>query len=148
MNKNPELLRNTMATILENRDKHNQGTWISVKYADDSTYEEPNICGTTMCFAGFAAVEAGAESPTVSYLLQNDEWWIKPDGSVGTDDDYWDSGDVVRVNRWAGEKLGMNPYEREYIFYYFGDADALAERVDKLATLWESGKEMTDWTID
>lgn len=100
-----------------------------------------------MCLAGHVAVQAGAAQPSLEDVVNDIEWFVKPDGSLGSEYEYHDSGDVVRVNRWASDKLGLNVYEREYLFFFFGDADALNQRVGRLIELWESGQEMNDWEI-
>lgn len=46
---NEDLIRRTVMAMEENREKWDQGCWVETTWEA----EEP-ICGTTMCFAGFA----------------------------------------------------------------------------------------------
>ncbi len=148
MEKNIQLLRQTMKHILANPQNHNQETWFSPDYGA----EDVNMCNTTMCFAGHAAVLAGGQTPNPKTF--DGDWYLKLDGTLSNQNEYVTSlyedteQQVLRVSKWAQRKLGLNPYEYEYLFMFMGDAEDVADRVERLAELWESGQEMTDWDID
>lgn len=140
--KNPDLLRAGMVNILTNTSNHDQSAWIAKKYD-----EAGGMCGTTMCLAGHVAVVAGAEFPPVMSKDWDGEWHVNDEGKYRTQEEYaeysWNGGDerVRELYMWASEKLGLSYDEREYLFYFYGDAEDLAERVDQVAAAWESGKE-------
>lgn len=142
MERNVKLLRETMNHILANPENHNQDTWYSPGDA---------MCKTTMCFAGHAAVLAGAQVPDPK--LFDGDWYLKLDGSLSTHEEYMTSmyedteQQVLRVSKWAQRKLGLNSYEFEYLFMFMGTTDEVADRVEQLAELWESGQSMNDWDI-
>lgn len=142
--KNPELLRTAMANILKNKKLHSQAAWIERQYSDD----DGEMCGTTMCLAGWAALAAGAEMPPVLDKDWDGEWHVDKDGKYRTADEYSEAvyysddnpDEIDEVWRFASKKLGTDYVEREYLFYFFGNADELAERVEDVATAWESGR--------
>lgn len=141
--KNPELLRTAMANILANKKLHSQTSWIERQYSDD----DGEMCGTTMCLAGWAALAAGAEMPPVLDKDWDGQWHVDKNGKYRTDDEWVEEAvygenpdEIDEVWRFASKKLGTDYEEREYLFYFFGDADELASRVDDVATAWESGR--------
>lgn len=145
MEKNPELLRKAMANILKNPKLHDQSAWIQRNYDEDG-----GMCGTTMCLAGHVAAVGGGELPPVLSADWDGEWHIDRYNKFRTSDEYaeasWYSEDgnedeIREVWAWSSEKLGLNYIEREYLFYFFGNAEELAERVEKVATAWENGED-------
>ena len=141
--KNPELLRTAMANILANKKLHSQSSWIERQYSDN----DGEMCGTTMCLAGWTALAAGAEMPPVLDKDWGGQWHVDKDGKYRTADEWVEEAvygenpdEIDEVWRFASKKLGTDYQEREYLFYFFGDADELASRVDDVAAAWESGR--------
>lgn len=130
---NVELLRKTKEFMQANPGLHNQDTWISFPGAARS-----NMCHTSMCTAGHAAVLAGAQVPTYEQYLDSG-WTLSSDGAIN----YW--GDPVAM--WASEKLGFNDNEYNYIFFCI-DKTVLFQRIDQLIALWEAGKEFDYFTCE
>jgi hypothetical protein len=125
---NIELLKKTKEHMQSNPDKHDQGTWISFPYASSPM---SNMCHTTMCTAGHAAVMAGAEIPTFEQYLELG-WTLNSEGKM----DYYGEG----VAGWAGDKLGLNDDEYDYLFFSL-DKEELFARIDQVLALWESGQQ-------
>jgi|SRR5688500_1023583 len=123
---NIELLKKTKEHMQANPEKHNQGTWISFP-----SYSSSNLCHTTMCTAGHAAVLAGAEVPNSGEHAQMG-WTLNQEGKL----DYY--GDNVAT--WASDKLGLNEEEYNYLFFSL-DKEELFARIDQVLSLWEEGKE-------
>lgn len=134
MTKNIELLEKTLKAIRNSPDYHDQDHWIDF-----------NVCGTTMCTAGFAAVEAGAQVPTQEQHGQAG-WALTPEGKLGTSQQYWD-GEADRVSMFSAKKLGFNEEEKDYIFFCMDNAVVLA-RIEQLIELWKSGEEFSYSTHD
>lgn len=130
---NIELLRKTKEFMQANPRVHNQSTWISFSDAAES-----NMCHTTMCTAGHAAVMAGAEVPTFEKYLDHG-WHLSSEGEI----DY--HGEPVAA--WASDRLGFNDDEYNYIFFCM-DKSILFERIDQLLALWEEGKTFNPATCD
>ena len=102
---NKELLRTTMDFINANPQLHNQGDWI-----------EP--CNSTMCFAGHAAILAGATFDQKIWEM-HEEWDVDATtGKHGIFQDYNDpaSMNLCHVSDFAQNKLGISFAEREYLF--------------------------------
>jgi hypothetical protein len=133
MKKNIDLLRKTKEALLTNPSKHRQQSWI-----DFDDYGSANMCHTTMCSAGHAAVSAGAEVPNFGQFLDNG-WYLDEDGKLAL------YGMGSHVSEWAKEALGFNMYEEDYIFMCM-DKTVLIKRMDQLIELWEQGKEMNGFT--
>jgi hypothetical protein len=125
---NIELLKKTKEYMQANPEKHNQGTWISFPSASAPL---SNMCHTTMCTAGHAAVLAGAEVPTFQEYLEVG-WTLNPEGKV----DYCGDG----VATWASDRLGLNCDEYDYLFFSL-DKEELFARIDQVLALWESGQQ-------
>ena len=81
--KNPELLRTAMANILANKKLHSQSSWIERQYSDN----DGEMCGTTMCLAGWTALAAGAEMPPVLDKDWGGQWHVDKDGKYRTADE-------------------------------------------------------------
>lgn len=127
---NIELLKKTKEFMQANPSLHNQDTWIKFRGVAST-----NMCHTSMCTAGHAAVLAGAQVPTHAQYVDNG-WTLSKEGKI----EYW--GDAVSL--WAGDKLGFNDHEYNYIFFCL-DKTTLFQRIDQLIALWEEGKEF-DYT--
>lgn len=98
-------------------------------------------CGTTMCFAGHAAVQAGYELRWEEYTDYDDakgEWYVAGYTATYTTDGQ-EIEDVAR------EALGFTRRQAHGVFYATSignDVKALRERVDEVLTEpWYSGRE-------
>jgi hypothetical protein len=143
MTKNIELLSKAMDRILENPQNHDQTAWIARKYD-----EAGGICGTTMCLAGHVAVQAGAQMPNPLDLDWDGAWYLDKHGKMRSyheiwneDEDYTNPDGIREVAFWAADQLGLTYEEREYLFFYFGDADGLKKRVANVIQAWEKGED-------
>lgn len=130
---NIELLRKTKEHMQANPERHNQGTWIAFPGGHNG-----NMCHTTMCTAGHAAVLAGAEIPNLGQYLEVG-WTLNKEGRL----DY----NGVGVATWAEQQLGLTGDEYSYLFYCM-DKEDLFPRIDQLIQLWEEGKHFDHHTCE
>lgn len=108
---NKELLQDTLDWIKAKPQEYAQNNWIQ------SAEESP--CGTRMCFAGHAAVLAGAENPDPKKHFIGD-WFVKNDENksylsqktVGK----YDAKDYMHVQVFATKALGLTAPEAAYLF--------------------------------
>lgn len=115
MEKNLVLLKETMEHILKHPETHHQGTWV-------------DPCKSTMCFAGHAAMLAGATFNPKIYL-EEDEWLVDEETGKHVQ---WDAGrSRVYVNDFAAEKLGLNDWEEAYLFNAARTKEELIKAVEK-----------------
>lgn len=124
--KNVPLLLATMALIKVFPEKHDQGTWV-----------DPDPCGTTMCFAGHAAVISGATFDK-EIFLNEDEWILDPEGKHVSEDEAhdsnWDRKDGYKyVGQFAADKLGLTLEEASYLFQHNRTREQLEDAVYKFA---------------
>lgn len=78
--KNLKLLRETLEFIKKNPARHNQGAWVAA--TDDDTGDVVNeLCETSMCFAGHAALLAGGTFDIKVYAVDF-EWNVDEDGKA------------------------------------------------------------------
>ncbi len=115
MEKNLPLLKETMQVILANPELHNNSTWISP-------------CDSTMCYAGHAAMLAGAEFDFERYEANGQEWLVDETGKARI---WCSSGSSISISSYAQEKLGLSDTEANYLFYANRTVDELVEAVDK-----------------
>lgn len=122
---NKELLKNTLDLINANPETHHQANWVRV--------EPANVCGTVMCFAGHAAVLAGAEIPDPKKHKVAD-WYVGKDGQylnyeqAGADGDF----NYVAVSDYARKALGLSNEQANYLFGPDLDRDDLYVAVQEL----------------
>lgn len=133
---NIELLKKTKEHMLANPEIHSQGTWIS--FPNDYGLYNSQMCHTTMCTAGHAAVLAGAEIPTLGQYLDMG-WTLDEEGKL--------SYNGLGVASWAEEKLGLTGDEYNYLFFCLRKED-LFPRIDQIIGLWESGQEFNYVTCE
>lgn len=79
---NADLIRQTIRAMEENREMWNQQDWLAVPDVDEVGWEDKPICGTTLCFAGFAvAVDMGPAEFFAAALAVDygGEWEADPD---------------------------------------------------------------------
>lgn len=123
MEKNTKLLNDTLAFIKANPKLHNQGDWI-----DPGEYEaDYQPCSTTMCFAGHAAMLAGA---TFDKDIWFDEYGWDVDAETGKHTPFCDSENLIHVSSFAGRKLGLDDSERQYLFSASRSIQEIEEAVD------------------
>jgi hypothetical protein len=89
----------------------------------------PTVCGTSLCVAGFAAIEAGW-SVQIEKIKHNDSWgkwdeynthWLTPEGTrKAGDPDWWEVG---------AEYLGLELYQAFIIFHATFDDGAQSIRI-------------------
>lgn len=126
---NIELLRKTKEHMQSNPGLHNQGTWI--RFPDSARPPYNNLCHTSMCTAGHAAVLAGAQVPTYDEYIEMG-WILNEEGKLA----YYGEG----VAGWAGTKLGLNECEYDYLFFCM-DKEELFARIDQVLALWDQGRQ-------
>ncbi len=120
---NVDLARKTLQAIRDDQDRWDQRNWINLVNEDDPA------CGTTLCFAGFAACLAGAEFvPPVKYrTLDPESPYYQPPRVITPE------GDERNVEQYAADVLGLDYGQASSIFYFtVNDIDALTERVEQV----------------
>lgn len=122
---NVELARQTLQAIRDHEDRWNQRQFVELK---DETSPE---CGTTLCFAGFAACLTGAEFVPPEVYFDDTEngtkYWYQPNTVITPE------GDTVGVESYAMDVLGLNYGQANTIFYNFtDDVDELASVVEQV----------------
>lgn len=113
---NADLLETTMEYIEAHPEEHDQGTW-------------RNRCSTAFCFAGHAAILAGAESPKV-LANSTDYWYIDTDGKAVADRE--EHPRAVHVQEYARAALGLNYPQTPILFHSDNTVYQLRAMVDKL----------------
>lgn len=118
---NKELLQETLAWIKTKPADYNQGNW--VQKAEESP------CGTQMCFAGHAAVLAGAENPDPKKHFIGD-WYVKNDESKSylnwLDIQKESRSNYTHVQEFATNALGLTAADASYLF----GADRTVEEIE------------------
>ncbi len=114
---NENLLKLTMLYIKTFPEKHDQGDWV-------------NPCDSTMCFAGHAAVLAGATFKNKIYR-EEDEWLVDP--ITGKHKDWNYDGDRVYIQEFARKQLGLSMAESDYLFHQNRTKEQLEKAVEMLA---------------
>lgn len=100
---NTQLLQETIAAVLAQPEKHKQSEW---------------RCETGMCFAGHAAMLAGAEWAHPEDLTNP---YIKTTGTLD-----------VHVSNYAAEALGLDGLEEAVLFEGDNTTEDLVKMVDNL----------------
>lgn len=119
---NTDLLHRTLDEIRDHEDKWDQGQWVNL--VDDT---DPS-CGTTLCFAGFAACLSGAEFVPVEEFDRT----IYP-GRFYQPDRVVKDGDEQHVETYAQNVLGLDATQTHALFHNMtDDVDELAEVVDQI----------------
>lgn len=121
--RNVQLLQDTMAHVEQHPEEHNQDCWV-------------NPCGTAFCYAGHAAILAGAARPTRQLARSDNAWFVDPETleSVGTRQP---SESAVEVGDFAELKLGITNAESEVLFDGYRTVKELRKLVDALcANAW------------
>jgi len=110
--RNVALLQETMAKIELNPELHDQSVWA-------------NVCGTAFCYAGHAAILAGAEVPRGKAIADGHWWCVNPETLESTGKTSMElRGDDVQVDVFAARKLGLTEAEAGWLF------DATRTRVE------------------
>lgn len=119
---NTKLLNDTVRVIQAQPEKYYQGTWIS----------NQETCGTTMCFAGHAAVLAGAETPDPS-KHEIADWYVEKGTNKYLN---WrqagHSGPYESVRQYATNALGITDAEASYLFDGDRSWDSILTAVEEL----------------
>jgi hypothetical protein len=116
--RNLDLLERTMAHIEAHPEQHDQGSWI-------------NACGTTFCFAGHAALLAGASKPLSENGFGNG-WFVDTVTSTSRAlSSYWDV-DEDGVREFARRSLGLSEDEADVLFNGGRDINELRAIVNAL----------------
>jgi hypothetical protein len=124
MAKNVTLLNATMNLIKANPQLHDQGMWV-------------DPCATTMCFAGHAAVLAGATFDKEIWANQED-WDVDPKTGQHVNPYEYDGGEdeenwPIHVAEFAMNKLGLTWEERDYLFNQSRTREQLEQAVSKFS---------------
>lgn len=101
---NIELIDAVELEIRDNPENWSQDWW-------NAGSPDANLCSTTFCFAGHAALLSGAERPRFSDFL----WEVDPDTGKSVNRPH--SRTAVHVAEYAAEKLGLTDAERKELFH-------------------------------
>lgn len=117
---NAGLLKLTMDYITLFPEKHDQSDWV-------------NPCDSTMCFAGHAAMLTGATFKNKIYS-ETGEWMVD---AVSGKHKRWDwddeSQNLVEIQTWARDQLGLTQREADYLFSDRRTVWQLKEAVQKFS---------------
>lgn len=122
---NRELLKKTMAIVKYKPEQHDQHDWVML--------DEESPCGTTMCFAGHAAVLAGAEIPDPKkHRIEN--WYVGPNGEyINADQRFgYDAVYGLGVGEYAANALGLPSVEADYLFNPDREVEDIEVAVEEL----------------
>jgi hypothetical protein len=123
---NKELLKNTLDLIKLKPAEHDQAKWV--------TLAEWTTCGTTMCFAGHAAVLSGAAEIPDPKKHSIDDWYVGKDGEYLN---YYQMQSLspyefTSVAKVAQVQLGLTGDQADYLFGPDLDVEDLENAVDDL----------------
>lgn len=119
---NVALLDAVEQKILNDRDSWNQQQW-------NSGTPDENMCSTSFCVAGHAAVMSGAALPKYWF----DEWTVDP--ATGESFGVWNS-DRVMVSQYAQAKLGLTDGERLDLFYGLNTLNEVQKIMHGIRSRW------------
>jgi hypothetical protein len=125
---NVPLLKATMAIIDMKPEEHDQSNWVEV------TEESP--CGTTMCFAGHAAVLAGAEIPNPKKHDIRGWYLDKQLNYLNSETGYYND-EARTVGSFSMEQLGIDERTANYLFDATLSTAGLRHAVDELIEFGE-----------
>lgn len=120
---NEKLLLDTLDHIKNNPQSWRQDFWF-INFDPDGKeihsivtfdVEELNQCGSAFCFAGHAAIKAGAAPPKANEPWHN-VWKV----------------DGIDVNIYAADRLGINPEQAEALFDPANDLEDLENMVEAI----------------
>lgn len=125
---NKDLLQKTMDLINAKPETHDQNQWVVT--------DTHSPCGTTMCFAGHAAVLAGAEIPDPKKHSVSD-WYVDKDGKYLNRNSYNNlkgraRDEATSVAFYARTALGLDYDQAEYLFGPDLSREDLEEAVQEL----------------
>jgi hypothetical protein len=147
--KNVQLLNDTMNWIKAHPELHRQSDWVQPYDANGEA------CGTSMCFAGHAAMLAGATfDPEIFNKLE--EWNVDAESGKHVDsteyyneemDEYDLPDGTVHVSDFARDALGLNSDERAFLFAGHRSVQELEDAVDLLSNgyTYEYSATAFDW---
>lgn len=117
---NKELLRRTLEHIKANPEEHDQGSFMSP-------------CGTTMCFAGWAAVLHTGNKPLAEDLREM-EWRVNKHTGKFIDpvSGKYDDDDSVLVAQYAANILGLNYQQVSSLFFWAMSLSEVENVVNKI----------------
>lgn len=106
---NRELIKNTMELIKATPEVHHQANWVNTSAASP--------CGTVMCFAGHAAVLAGAEIPDPK-KHQISDWYVGTNGEYRNWTQAYEmkASENTPVATFAKDAMGVSHREADYMF--------------------------------
>lgn len=107
--KNKALAQATLDAIEKDLEHWNQSDW--------SWVPGGNICNTTHCFAGYAALQAGAKFSAKGFLAGKNNGWRTKSGHR-----------IEFISEFAARKLGLTPAEADSIFFYIHNYDVEPSR--------------------
>jgi hypothetical protein len=102
--RNVQLLRATIDYIDTHPEQHSQDDWV-------------NECGTAFCYAGHAALLAGATRPGLEITREN-TWYVDTRTLTSVTSRYYSDLDdeVITVSEFAEQQLGLNVNESDIMF--------------------------------
>lgn len=103
--RNVELLRATMKFIEQHPEKHEQGQWATQ-------------CGTAFCYAGHAALLAGATPPSANSMTHGRFWMVDPGTFQSRSETTLEqiASGTLPVDEFAARQLGITVSEAEVMF--------------------------------
>lgn len=102
--RNIQLLRDTIDYIDAHPDEHDQDDWV-----------QP--CGTAFCYAGHAALLAGATRPGLEITRGESTWYVDTQTLESVIGRYFDVKEhVLEVSVFAEQKLGLTYNEADIMF--------------------------------
>lgn len=123
---NADLIRRTVKAMEEDRERWDQSSWVDDWEAEEER-DDP-MCGTTLCFAGFAMLTVlGDEEFTRKAYEKRDGTWRLTDWVLGDPDDL----DAPFIAKEAEHHLGL---ERADAMTLFGSGRTDLERFKALVT--------------
>lgn len=140
---NKELLLRTMEEIEKFPETHDQGGWFKPLDLPVPS-KDGELCNTTFCLAGHAAVLSGASHPEpAEWVAQHgfeerrrSEWLVNPETRESfvclefNDVIAAEAAGAIAVQDYAREVLGLEPWEADALFYFYGSRADLRTRVE------------------
>ncbi len=137
-----DLLERVKDQIRNRPENWNQGSWLAPRTFTRPEEERDELCGTTMCTAGWTLVEAKYALPVWSTI------WDGFENSKHLEWQRLGHGDVIRASATPGiaqELLGLTAYQSDALFYATGvsDPDIMCNLIDWVVS-WREGDTFPD----
>lgn len=120
--RNVKLLQTTMNYVEKHPEQHDQTNWV-------------NHCNTAFCYAGHAAIIAGATRPPNEATAWGNYWMVNPETLESHASGAYDAADrSLAVDEFAAKELGITMAEAEALFDGDRTITGLRTLVDALCT--------------